>query len=71
MCHYDGDGDGHGENADKSEGICEENWAIDRVRIDCVMVFTLNEHRSLSLQSVNDSIWLLYMNNVRTCVNGN
>ena len=42
----DGDGDGDGKNGDESEGICEENWPIDRVRIDCVMAFTLNEHRS-------------------------
>ena len=45
-----GDGDGDGENGDESEGICEENWPIDRVRIDCVMAFTLNEHRSARSQ---------------------
>lgn len=42
----DENGDGDGENGDESEGICEENWPIDKGRIDCVMVFTLNEHRS-------------------------
>ena len=40
----------YGENGDESEGICEENWPIDRVRIDCVMAFTLNEHRSARSQ---------------------